>query len=115
TAVAILSPALRTQSLFPLPDTAVAAASECSVRATEGSKSVGSEAQSGTAAQTASQGPNNRWGADYFPNLPVIHQKRRMLNFYDDVIKGKIVVISFIYELPGSLSAHHCENGAAGR
>jgi protein SCO1/2 len=40
---------------------------------------------------------NNRWGADYFPNLPVVTQDGKTLNFYDDVIKGKIVVISFIY------------------
>lgn len=39
----------------------------------------------------------NRWGADYFPNLPVVTQDGKTLNFYDDVIKGKIVVISFIY------------------
>jgi len=39
----------------------------------------------------------NRWGADYFPNLPVITQDGKTLKFYDDVIKGKIVVVSFIY------------------
>ena len=87
TAVAILWPAFRTQSLSPLPGTAVAAASEDSVRT----------AQPGTTAQTASPGPGNRWGANYFPNVPVIDQNGRTLNFYDDVIKGKIVVISFIY------------------
>ena len=36
-------------------------------------------------------------GADYFPNLPVVTQDGKTLNFYDDVIKGKIVLISFIY------------------
>jgi cytochrome oxidase Cu insertion factor (SCO1/SenC/PrrC family) len=39
----------------------------------------------------------NKWGASYFPNLPVIDQNGRTLKFYDDVIKGKIVIISFIY------------------
>jgi hypothetical protein len=34
---------------------------------------------------------------NYFPNVPVIDQNGRKLNFYDDVLKGKIVVISFIY------------------
>jgi cytochrome oxidase Cu insertion factor (SCO1/SenC/PrrC family)/cytochrome c2 len=97
-ALAVLSPAFRTQSLSPLPGTGVAAAPEDSVRAAEGKKPAVSEAQSGpAAAQTTSQGPSNRWGANYFPNLPVIDQNRRTLNFYDDVIKGKIVVISFIY------------------
>jgi len=36
-------------------------------------------------------------GADYFPNLPVVTQDGKTLKFYDDVIKGKIVLISFIY------------------
>jgi cytochrome oxidase Cu insertion factor (SCO1/SenC/PrrC family)/mono/diheme cytochrome c family protein len=53
------------------------------------------------ALATASPGPvaaqGNRWGADYFPNLPVVTQDGKTLHFYDDVIKGKIVVISFIY------------------
>jgi len=37
------------------------------------------------------------WGANYFPNVPVIDQNGHTMNFYDDVIKGKISVISFIY------------------
>jgi len=97
TAIAVFSAAFRTQSLSPLPGTAVAAASEDSTRAAEGSKPVNSEAQPGMTAQTISQRPSNRWGANYFPNLPVIDQNGRTLKFYDDVIKGKIVVISFIY------------------
>jgi protein SCO1 len=40
---------------------------------------------------------HNKWGANYFPNLPVIDQNGRTLKFYDDVIKDKIVIISFIY------------------
>ena len=96
-ALALLSPALRTQSLSPLPGAAVAAASQDSARSAEGSVAVDSHAQSGTAAQTTSHRPNRRWGANYFPNVPVIDQNGRTLHFYDDVIKGKIVVISFIY------------------
>lgn len=38
-----------------------------------------------------------KWGRDYFPNLTVQDQDGRQLNFYDDVLHGKIVVISFIY------------------
>src|SRR5262245_2393259 len=38
-----------------------------------------------------------RWGEGYFPNLPVITQDGKTLRFYDDLIKGKIVVISFIF------------------
>ena len=38
-----------------------------------------------------------RWGKDYVPNVPVITQDGKTLNFYDDLIKDKIVVLSFIY------------------
>src|SRR5262247_148116 len=38
-----------------------------------------------------------RWGEGYIPNLPVVTQDGKTLRFYDDVIKGKIVVINFIY------------------
>ena len=96
-ALALISPALRTQSLSPLPGAAVAAASQDSARSAEGSRAVDSQAQSGTTVQTTSHRPNRRWGANYFPNVPVIDQNGRTLHFYDDVIKGKIVVISFIY------------------
>jgi protein SCO1/2 len=37
------------------------------------------------------------WDGSYFPNLPVQDQEGRTLHFYDDLIKGKIVVVSFIY------------------
>ena len=40
---------------------------------------------------------SGRWGKDYFPNLPVVTQDGKTLQFYNDVIKGKIVVMSFIY------------------
>lgn len=38
-----------------------------------------------------------RWGADYLSNATVVDQNGRTLRFYDDVIKGKTVVISFIF------------------
>lgn len=40
---------------------------------------------------------DNRWGANYFPNLPVVTQDGKTLKFYDDLIRGKRVVVSFIY------------------
>jgi cytochrome oxidase Cu insertion factor (SCO1/SenC/PrrC family)/mono/diheme cytochrome c family protein len=40
---------------------------------------------------------SNRWGAGYFPNVQVVTQDGKKLKFYDDVIKGKRVLISFIY------------------
>ena len=39
----------------------------------------------------------NRWGAGYVPNLPVVTQDGKTIKFYDDVIKGKRVLVSFIY------------------
>ena len=38
-----------------------------------------------------------RRGADYFTNLPVVNQDGKALRFYDDLIKDKIVIVSFIY------------------
>lgn len=38
-----------------------------------------------------------RWGRNYIPNVAVIDQHGKQLNFYDDLIQKKIVVISFIY------------------
>src|SRR5262245_16511185 len=37
------------------------------------------------------------WGKEYVPNVPVITQDGKVLNFYDDLIKDKIVVLSFVY------------------
>src|SRR5262249_56904738 len=37
------------------------------------------------------------WGQGYFPNLPVVTHEGKTVRFYDDLIKGKIVVISFIF------------------
>jgi cytochrome oxidase Cu insertion factor (SCO1/SenC/PrrC family) len=38
-----------------------------------------------------------RRGPEFFPNLPVVNQDGQPLNFYDDLIKDKIVVVMFIY------------------
>lgn len=38
-----------------------------------------------------------QWGRDYLPNPPVVTQNGETLRFYDDILKGKITVISFIY------------------
>jgi protein SCO1/2 len=42
----------------------------------------------------AESGP---WGEGYIPNLQVKTQDGKIVRFYDDLIKGKIVIISFIY------------------
>ena len=49
------------------------------------------------AVSDASAAGVNRWGAGYFPDLSVVTQDGKTLHFYDDLIKGKIVVINFIY------------------
>jgi protein SCO1/2 len=38
-----------------------------------------------------------RWGADYFPNVPLITQDGKTVRFYDDLLKDKVVAINFIY------------------
>jgi protein SCO1/2 len=53
-------------------------------------------------AQDAAQAPSptgaaNRWGANYFPNVPLTTQDGRTVRFYDDLIKGKSVAINFMY------------------
>jgi len=37
------------------------------------------------------------WGANYFPNIPLITQEGETVHFFNDLIKDKIVVINFIY------------------
>jgi copper(I)-binding protein/cytochrome oxidase Cu insertion factor (SCO1/SenC/PrrC family) len=37
------------------------------------------------------------WGANYFPNVPLITQDGKTIHFFDDLIKDKIVAINFIY------------------
>jgi len=44
---------------------------------------------------SAASGP--RWGANYFPNVELTTQDGQKVHFYDDLLKGKIVVIDLIY------------------
>lgn len=37
------------------------------------------------------------WGANYFPNVSLTTHEGKKVNFFDDVIKDKIVAINFIY------------------
>jgi len=43
---------------------------------------------------TAASSP---WGADYFPNVPLVTHEGENVRFFDDLIKDKVVVINFIY------------------
>src|ERR1041385_5699616 len=40
---------------------------------------------------------SNRWGANYFPNVPLTDQDGRTVHLYDDLLKGKTVVVNLIY------------------
>ena len=40
---------------------------------------------------------NSRWGANYFPNVELTAQDGTKVHFYDDLLKGKMVVIDLIY------------------
>jgi protein SCO1 len=40
---------------------------------------------------------NQRWGAEYFPNVVLTTHQGREVRFYDDLIKDKIVAIDLIY------------------
>lgn len=37
------------------------------------------------------------WGANYFPNVPLVTHEGKMVRFYDDLIKDKRVLINFIF------------------
>jgi len=37
------------------------------------------------------------WGAGYFPNVPLVTHEGKTVRFYDDLLKGKAVVINVIY------------------
>ena len=42
---------------------------------------------------------NTPWGADYFPNVPLVTHHGKSVRFFDDLIKDKVVVINFIYTI----------------
>jgi protein SCO1/2 len=50
-----------------------------------------------TAGSSPAAAENARWGANYFPNVILTTQDGTKIHFYDDVIKGKSVVIDLIY------------------
>ena len=49
------------------------------------------------AGPTSAVADNARWGAGYFPNVVLTTQDGVKVHFYDDVLKGKSVVIDLIY------------------
>lgn len=49
------------------------------------------------AGRAAAAPAGSPWGANYFPNISLINQDGKTLRFYDDMIKGKVVAINFMY------------------
>lgn len=45
----------------------------------------------------AAQASATPWGSDYFPNTALTNQDGQPVHFFDDLIKGKVVVINFIF------------------
>ncbi len=37
------------------------------------------------------------WGADFFPNIPLVTHEGKEVRFFDDLIKDKVVVLNFIF------------------
>src|SRR5262247_4098865 len=50
-----------------------------------------------TAVPSLLQAQGRPWGENYFPNLSVVTHEGKTVRFYDDLIKGKMVIVSFIY------------------
>ena len=50
-----------------------------------------------TLSAPSAMSQQTRWRADYFPNVVLTDQNGRQLRFYDDIIRGKIVSVNFIY------------------
>jgi protein SCO1 len=51
----------------------------------------------GVLRPSSAMADNKRWGANYFPNTELTTQDGKVVHFYDDLIKGKTVVIDLIY------------------
>jgi protein SCO1/2 len=49
----------------------------------------------------AQRGCAAQWGASYFPNVPLVTQDGQTVHFYDDLLKGKRVIVNFIYTTCG--------------
>ncbi len=68
------------------------------------------------AGPTPAAADNARWGANYFPNVVLTTQDGVKVHFYDDVLKGKSVVIDLIYTtVSGCMPAGNCPAGAGAK
>ncbi|HXV21482.1 MAG TPA: SCO family protein, partial [Desulfuromonadales bacterium] len=50
-----------------------------------------------TAPATAAADGGTIWGADYFPNVQLVTHEGKKVQFFDDLIKDKVVMINFIF------------------
>lgn len=55
-----------------------------------------SQSDAMTSPPVASSGAQ-MWGADFFPNIPLVTQRGEHVRFFDDLIKDKVVAVNFIY------------------
>jgi protein SCO1/2 len=51
----------------------------------------------GPAPDAPAASGGDRWGANYFPNVPLTTHEGKEVRFFDDLIEGKVVVINFIF------------------
>jgi protein SCO1 len=51
----------------------------------------------GVAGTAQAAPPGSKWNGDYFGNTELVTQDGQKVKFYDDILKGKIVVVDFIY------------------
>ncbi|HWP35221.1 MAG TPA: SCO family protein [Thermodesulfobacteriota bacterium] len=61
---------------------------------------LGAALLAGTAVLLTAAGPAaaaGLWGADYFPNVPLVTHEGRTVHLYDDLLKGKSVAINVFY------------------
>lgn len=48
-------------------------------------------------AESSNPSPKTQWNENWFPNTSLTNQDGKVLKFYDDMIKGKVVAINFIF------------------
>ena len=58
---------------------------------------IGTGAAFGGAPATTAGSGGSVWGADYFPDVPLVTQDGKKVRFFSDLIKDKVVAIAFIY------------------
>lgn len=58
---------------------------------------IGAGAALGMAPVTDAGSGGSVWGADYFPDVPLVTHEGKKVRFFSDLIKDKVVSINFIY------------------